>query len=91
MKELLRASWITGVIELKAKDLPKTYLFKTSRGEMGSWKSSASLRTSGWHGEDQKGYGMKIRYKLVQPMASGSGASNLKEKPATPGNKPVPE
>ena len=62
VQQLRRATWITGVIELKTKDLPATYLFKTGRGECGILQLLGVA-------DDPRGYGklgLKLRYKLIE-------------------------
>ncbi len=67
VKELQHASWITGVIQPKKKDLPLTYLFKTSRGDMGIMQLLGIVESDlGYSGSDNKGHGVKLRYKLVE-------------------------
>ena len=74
VKQLQHASWITGVIEPKKTELPLTYLFKTSRGEMGILQLLDIVESDlGYRGSDKKGHGVKLRYKMVQ-MAEETSA-----------------
>jgi tRNA A-37 threonylcarbamoyl transferase component Bud32 len=76
-KSVQRASWITGVIEAKKKDLPATWLFKTARGEAGLLQlleiveigTASQTNTS-------KPHGVKLRYKLVQQAAKEKALTN---------------
>ncbi len=75
VKELQHASWITGVIEPKKTELPLTYLFKTSRGEMGILQLLDNVESDlGYRGSDKKGRGVKLRYKLVTQTGQPSAA-----------------
>jgi hypothetical protein len=66
LKKLSYESWIKGVLELKKADLPDTYFFKTSRGEAGILQLQEIVESElGFHNEGQKGYGIRIRYKMV--------------------------
>ena len=59
-------SWLSGVVEIKAKDLPLTYIFKTAGGEFGLLQILAVTdEPVGWNR-----FGMKFRYKLVQKAAA---------------------
>jgi hypothetical protein len=67
LEQLKRASWTRGVVEPKTKDFPVTYLFRTARGECGIVQLLDVVEDErGYHGADKKGYGVKLRYKLVQ-------------------------
>ena len=67
VKQLQSAMWIKGVLEPNKKDLPQTWLFKTSRGEMGILELLDIVPDErGAHHEGKQGYGVKLRYKLVQ-------------------------
>jgi WD40 repeat protein/tRNA A-37 threonylcarbamoyl transferase component Bud32 len=93
--QLRSATWITGVIELEKKDLPQTYLFKTSRGEMGMMQVAAIVPDGrGFHGDGGQGYGVKLRYKMV-PTAIAPGVPDVKPgampgAPAAPAPKEAP-
>src|SRR5205085_8794102 len=58
-------SWLKGVVEIKKKDFPATYLFKTARGECGI------LQILGFTEEKPNPGGVKIRYKLVETRDRG--------------------
>lgn len=61
-----RVAFSYGVVQLMTKDLPITYLFKTSRGEVGIMQVLGVVEDErASHGEGYKGYGMKFRYRLV--------------------------
>jgi hypothetical protein len=61
VRTLQRESWLSGVVEIKAKDFPATYLFKTARGECGILQIlGVTDEPPGWNQ-----VGMKFRYKLV--------------------------
>ena len=76
VKCLRNAAWIKGVLEPRKKELPQTWLFKTSRGEMGILELLDIVPDErGVHHEGEKGYGVKLRYKLVnntQPQSSAA-------------------
>jgi hypothetical protein len=79
--------WIYGQVgPLTAKSLPVPYLFKTSGGDVGIMEVLGVVEDErGFHGEGQKGHGMKFRYKLVQDTAAKAvGAA----KPAAPNSAP---
>ena len=52
--------------QLKAQDLPVTYLFKTVRGEVGILEILDIVEDERGHSGSGKAYGMKFRYKMVQ-------------------------
>jgi hypothetical protein len=61
VRTLRRESWLNGVVEVKQKDFPATYLFKTARGECGLLQIL---------GVSDEPLGMKFRYKLVEGVAA---------------------
>jgi hypothetical protein len=77
VRTLQRESWLSGVVEIKAKDFPATYLFKTARGECGILQIlSVPDESSGWNQ-----VGMKFRYKLVQAAAGELGQRPARVEP----------
>ena len=59
---LRRESWLNGVVKIKGKEFPATFLFKTANGYCGL------LRILGVT-EDDRGwnrFGMQFHYKLVE-------------------------
>ncbi|MGA2615986.1 MAG: protein kinase [Thermoguttaceae bacterium] len=65
-----------GVVEPRTKDFPATYLFKTSRGALGILQIIGVVED--WRGQpdsNDKGHGMKFRYKLVQDPARSLSSS----------------
>jgi signal peptidase I len=60
--QLKRATWITGVLELRTSALPATYLFKTAGGESGMLELQSIVADKRGTGE-----GVKMRYRMVQP------------------------
>ena len=60
----------SGLVEPEAKDLPITYLIKTARGEVGVMEVLGVVEDERGHSGDGKGYGMRFRYKLVQPTGA---------------------
>jgi signal peptidase I len=67
LDQLQHATWISGVIENRKKDLPSTWLFKTSRGQAGMLQVLDIVPDGrGFHSEGRQGHGVKLRYKLVQ-------------------------
>jgi serine/threonine protein kinase len=78
VRTLQRESWLSGVVEIKAKDFPATYLFKTARGECGILQIlGVADESPGWNQ-----LGMKFRYKLVQPAEGGPGQPPAQGEPA---------
>ena len=78
VRTLQRESWLSGVVEIKAKEFPATYLFKTARGECGILQIlGVTDEPPGWNQ-----LGMKFRYKLVQPAKGGSGQRPAQSEPA---------
>jgi tRNA A-37 threonylcarbamoyl transferase component Bud32/tetratricopeptide (TPR) repeat protein len=76
VKQLQSATWITGVIELKKEELPRTYLFKTARGEQGILQLLEIVPDErGFHGAGKPGHGVKLRYKLVSSSNPATPAS----------------
>jgi tRNA A-37 threonylcarbamoyl transferase component Bud32 len=59
---------MTGLLEIRQrKDLPVAAFFKTARGETGVLQLlDIAEDARGFHGEGQKGHGVKLRYRLVQ-------------------------
>jgi hypothetical protein len=66
-------NYVDGMVNLTAKDLPATYLFKTSRGEVGMMEVMGVVddKRDGWLEK-----GMKFRYKLVQSTGSSTAAGS---------------
>jgi serine/threonine-protein kinase len=62
-----RVNFSFGVVEPAKKDLPVTYLFKTSRGEVGILELLALVDDG--NGLHALGNGLRFRYKLVQVEA----------------------
>ncbi|MEI7729747.1 MAG: serine/threonine-protein kinase [Verrucomicrobiota bacterium] len=59
-------TWIVGILQPTRKDLPLTAYFKTARGEIGILQLLDIVESElGFHTDGQKGYGVKLRYKLV--------------------------
>ena len=56
----------SGILELKAQDLPITYLVKTARGEVGVMEVLSIVEDKRGHSGDGHGHGMKFRYKMVR-------------------------
>jgi hypothetical protein len=54
-----------GVTLLEAQDLPITHLFKTVRSEVGIMEILDIVEDDRGYAGDGKGYGMKLRYKMV--------------------------
>jgi hypothetical protein len=66
IRTLRRESWLSGVIELRKKDFPATYLFKTAIGECGLLQIlGVTADPRGWNR-----FGMKFRYRLVHVQES---------------------
>ena len=63
-----RVNFSFGVVEHGKADLPQTYLFKTSRGEVGILELLAVVDDG--KGLHALGNGLKFRYKLVQAEAT---------------------
>jgi len=68
-----------GTVGPLKKNLPATYLFKTAHGEIGLMQVLGIVEDErGYHGHDNKGHGVKFRYKLVQ----GATSAQLSATPA---------
>ena len=70
-------TWIVGILQPTRKDLPLTAYFKTARGEMGILQLLDIVEDArGFVGSGSKGYGVKLRYKLVQTGATNAVATH---------------
>ena len=68
LEAMKRATFTYGVVQPQTKEFPVTYLFKTVRGEVGIMEVSGAVK-------DERGDGMKFRYKLVQGGATNAPAA----------------
>ena len=68
LEAMKRAAFTYGVEEPNTKDFPVTYLFKTVRDEVGIMEVFGAVK-------DERGDGMKFRYKLVQGVATTPATS----------------
>ena len=85
VKQLQSAMWIKGVLEPNKKDLPQTWLFKTSRGEMGILELLDIVPDErGARHDGEKGYGVKLRYKLVQGGETKTAAAQPADRAGEP-------
>jgi serine/threonine protein kinase len=75
VKGMKHARFTYGVVEPRVKDCPITYLFKTSRGEVGIMEILGVVEDKRDGGIRK---GMKFRYKLVQ---NGQPSAELNPKP----------
>ena len=79
-----------GNVDAQMKDIPITCLFKTSGGGLGVMEILGVVEDErGYHDKDDKGRGMKFRYKLVlQPDQPIETAAGLQHPPLLP-TKPI--
>ncbi len=71
------ANFTFGVVEPGVKDLPATYLFKTSRGDIGILELLGIVDDErGVSGSKRIGRGLKFRYKLVKHANSNAYLSD---------------
>ena len=70
---------MVGLLEIpRRKDLPHVAFFKTARGEKGILQVLDIVEDErGFHGEGNKGHGVKLRYKLVQGGAASTATNAI--------------